>query len=41
LNVALSPQDLARIEQAVSSGSVAGERYAPQLMSHLDSEHGS
>ena len=40
LEVTLSPQDLACIEQAVSPGRVAGERYAPQLMAHLDSEHG-
>ena len=37
-DVALSPDDLSRIEAAVPTGSVAGERYAPQQMRSLDSE---
>jgi aryl-alcohol dehydrogenase-like predicted oxidoreductase len=36
--IKLSPEILARIEQAVPSKAVAGERYAPPLMAHLDSE---
>jgi aryl-alcohol dehydrogenase-like predicted oxidoreductase len=40
LGVVLSAQDLARIDAAVHAKGVAGERYSPQLMSHLDSEHG-
>ena len=36
--IKLSPEMLARIEQAVPSKAVAGERYAPPLMAHLDSE---
>jgi aryl-alcohol dehydrogenase-like predicted oxidoreductase len=38
LALELTPGDLERIEQAVPSGAVAGERYAPQLMKFLDSE---
>jgi aryl-alcohol dehydrogenase-like predicted oxidoreductase len=37
-NVALSAGDIARIEAAVPPGAVAGERYSPVLMEHLDSE---
>jgi aryl-alcohol dehydrogenase-like predicted oxidoreductase len=38
LDIALSAQDLARIEQAVPPDAVAGERYHPALIAHLDSE---
>ncbi len=38
LALTLSPADLARIEEAVPSSSVAGTRYAPQQMRQLDSE---
>ncbi|WP_034292124.1 aldo/keto reductase [Herbaspirillum sp. RV1423] len=43
LNVKLDAADLSRIEQAIPAGAAAGERYAPTLMAHLDSEksHGS
>ena len=34
----LSPDDIARIEQAVPSGAAAGERYPAMQMAHLDSE---
>jgi hypothetical protein len=34
----LSKSDLARLEEVVPPGAVAGERYNPHLMSHLDSE---
>ena len=40
LDVALTPQDLAAIEQAVPKGAAAGERYAAAQMSILDSERG-
>jgi aryl-alcohol dehydrogenase-like predicted oxidoreductase len=40
LQVRLSPADLARIDAAVPPGSVAGERYNPAQMAHLDSEMG-
>jgi aryl-alcohol dehydrogenase-like predicted oxidoreductase len=40
-DVALSADNLARIERAVPPGAVAGARYAPPLMEHLDSEHPS
>jgi aryl-alcohol dehydrogenase-like predicted oxidoreductase len=36
----LTAEDLARIEAAVPSGSVAGGRYDPNAMAHLDSERG-
>ncbi len=36
--LALSPGDLARIEAAMPASAAAGERYAPALMAHLDSE---
>ena len=38
LNLALTPDDLARIESAVPAA--AGDRYAPQQMAMLDSERG-
>jgi len=38
LDVALTPEDLARIEQAVPKGAAAGDRYAAVQMAHLDSE---
>lgn len=41
LNIELTRDDIARIERAVPAGSTAGERYAPQLMAHLDSEKDS
>jgi aryl-alcohol dehydrogenase-like predicted oxidoreductase len=39
VGVVLSGDDLAKIEAAIPKGSAAGERYAPALMAHLDSEH--
>jgi hypothetical protein len=38
LDVVLSAEDLAAIEAAVPKGAAAGERYAPAMMAHLDSE---
>lgn len=38
LDVALTPEDLDRIEQAVPKGAAAGDRYAAVQMAHLDSE---
>lgn len=38
IDVHLSAEDIASIERAVPYGSVAGDRYAPQQMAHLDSE---
>lgn len=38
LALRLSPDDLGAIERAVPQGAAAGERYAPALMAHLDSE---
>ncbi|TSD84410.1 aldo/keto reductase [Mycobacterium sp. KBS0706] len=38
LDVALTSEDLARIEQAVPKGAAAGDRYAAVQMAHLDSE---
>ncbi|WP_343718156.1 aldo/keto reductase [Inquilinus sp.] len=38
LDVVLTPEDLARIEQAVPKGAAAGDRYAAVQMAHLDSE---
>lgn len=38
LDVALTPDDLARIEQAVPKGAAAGDRYMAAQMAHLDSE---
>jgi aryl-alcohol dehydrogenase-like predicted oxidoreductase len=40
-NMTLRPTDLARIEGAVPPGAEAGQRYAPQPMSDLDSERGN
>lgn len=37
-DVALSAADLAEIEEAVPAAAVAGDRYAPGQMAHLDSE---
>ena len=34
----LTPEDLARIEEAIPAGAAAGERYAPRAMEELDSE---
>jgi len=34
----LSADDLAAVDGAVPTGAVAGERYAPEQMAHLDSE---
>ena len=39
LDLSLSAGELARIEQAVPPGAVAGSRYLPAAMAHLDSEH--
>ena len=38
LELELSDEDLARVEQAVPPDAVAGDRYAPAQMAHLDSE---
>ena len=38
-DVKLSPGDLARIEQAVPPSAVAGTRYMPAVLAHMDSEH--
>lgn len=38
INVQLSADDLARIEIALPADAIAGERYAPAMMAHLDSE---
>lgn len=38
LNVSLSDQELQQIERTVPASAVAGERYAPAQMAHLDSE---
>ncbi len=38
LTLQLSPEDVARIEQAVPASAVAGTRYQAQQMAHLDSE---
>jgi aryl-alcohol dehydrogenase-like predicted oxidoreductase len=40
LDVTLTGEELAQIEQAIPPGSAAGERYAAAAMVHLDSEHG-
>jgi hypothetical protein len=37
--VKLSPDDLARIEHAAPAGAVAGARYLPAILAHMDSEH--
>jgi len=39
LDVTLSPADVARIENAMPTDAVAGDRYGAALMTHLDSEH--
>ncbi len=39
LDVKLSPGDLARIEEAVPADAVAGTRYMPAVLAHMDSEH--
>jgi aryl-alcohol dehydrogenase-like predicted oxidoreductase len=41
LDIALSKQDLAAIEEAVPKGAAAGERYAAAAMASLDSERGA
>jgi aryl-alcohol dehydrogenase-like predicted oxidoreductase len=41
LDVKLTGDDLAAIEQAVPKGAAAGERYAAAQMAHLDSEKGA
>ncbi|WP_369061542.1 aldo/keto reductase [Caulobacter sp. 73W] len=38
LDVVLTAEDLAALERAAPKGAAAGERYAPALMAHLDSE---
>jgi aryl-alcohol dehydrogenase-like predicted oxidoreductase len=38
LELALSPEDVSRIEQAVPPSAVAGTRYGSDQMAHLDSE---
>lgn len=37
--IGLTPEDLARIEQAVPPSAVAGARYLPAVLAHMDSEH--
>ncbi len=39
LDVSFTDDDLALIENAVPKGAAAGDRYPPQMMAHLDSEH--
>ena len=41
LDVALSPEDLARLERAVPPGAAAGDRYDARQMGMLDSERGA
>lgn len=38
LSVQLSPADLARIAAAIPADAAAGERYAPAVLAHMDSE---
>jgi aryl-alcohol dehydrogenase-like predicted oxidoreductase len=38
LAIALTPAEVARIEEAVPASAVAGTRYHAQQMQHLDSE---
>jgi aryl-alcohol dehydrogenase-like predicted oxidoreductase len=38
-NIQLSRADLERIERAVPLDAVAGERYLPAVLAHIDSEH--
>ena len=40
LDIELSADDLAQIEQAIPPGAVAGERYQAEQMAILDSERG-
>jgi aryl-alcohol dehydrogenase-like predicted oxidoreductase len=39
LDVKLSSADLALIEAAVPTAAVAGTRYLPAVLAHMDSEH--
>ena len=39
LDLKLTPADLARIEQAAPPTAVAGTRYLPAVLAHMDSEH--
>jgi aryl-alcohol dehydrogenase-like predicted oxidoreductase len=39
LDVPLTPTDLARVEAAVPAPAVAGTRYLPAVLAHMDSEH--
>jgi aryl-alcohol dehydrogenase-like predicted oxidoreductase len=39
IEVKLTPGDLARIEQALPENAVAGARYLPAVLAHMDSEH--
>jgi len=41
VEVALTPDDLTRIERAVPPGAVAGERYPAPVLAHMDSERGA
>ena len=38
--ITLSADDLARIERAMPAAAVAGSRYLPAILAHMDSEHG-
>jgi aryl-alcohol dehydrogenase-like predicted oxidoreductase len=38
-DLALTPEDLTRIEAAVPDSAVAGTRYLPAALAHMDSEH--
>lgn len=38
LDIRLTPEDMASIEQAIPKGAAAGDRYPTALMGHLDSE---
>ena len=40
LAITLTAADLPRIEQAVPPDEVAGTRYQPAVLAHMDSEHG-
>jgi aryl-alcohol dehydrogenase-like predicted oxidoreductase len=40
-DVKLTPDDIARIERAVPAAAVAGTRYLPAVLAHMDSESGS
>src|SRR5262249_39800233 len=39
LDISLTPADLARIAQAVPAEAVAGARYLPAVLAHMDSQH--